>query len=144
MRLNWGKLALRVSTSVAALGVVLASCSFPTDMCACPPARSTVFVVGTLVDANGAPISGGRLYLVGQSPRVEGQLLFASDLTATTDAGGAFSGRVFSLHSPGELVVRGLVITPTAGDTIVVEVGPAQFRHEAQRPDTLRVSIQIP
>ena len=132
------------SMVLAALGAILASCSSPTGMCACPPARSSVFVVGTLVDATGVPISGGRIYLVGVSPRAEGQPLFASDLTARTDADGAFRGRVYSMHSPSDLLVRGLVITPAATDTIVVDAGTARFRHEAQRPDTVRVDIRTP
>ena len=128
---------------IAALGVVLASCSWPTDMCACPPARSSVFITGTFVDASGTPIGGARLYLVGQPDVGEAQQVFATDLTAVTDAEGTFSGRVYSMHSPGELLVRGLAVTTTA-DTIVVEAGTAQFRHEAQRPDTVTVGIRAP
>jgi len=155
MRLRWtasanaldlqGSEMLRYSsTIVAALGLVFASCSSPTELCSCPPARTSVFVVGMLVDANGAPISGARVYLVGEPPRAEPLPLFATDPTATTGADGAFRGRVYSLFGPGEQLVRGLVVSPTATDTIVVDAGTAQFRYEEQRPDTVSVTIRTP
>ncbi len=115
-------------------------------MCGCPPARSAVFVRGTLTDATGDPVAGARMYFDG----VRLDQTAAYPLTAggpgdaVTDREGAFRGLVYSGHAPGRLALRAAVVRPGQPDTVRLAAGEAAFRYERERPDTVTVHLRLP
>jgi hypothetical protein len=131
--------------ALACLGATLA-CSIPTDVCGCTPARSIVFVRGTLTDAGGTPVAGARLYFdgvpAGQSTSYRVDVRGPGD--AQTDATGAFHGLVYSSYSPGPRRLRAAVVRPALSDTVSLSAGTAGFRNERERPDTVLVILRLP
>lgn len=131
--------------AVAFVGATLA-CSIPTDLCGCPPARSAVFVRGTLTDADGAAIAGARVYLDGvpESQASASPIYVSGAGDAQTDAAGAFRGLAYSIYAPGPLSLRAAVVRPGLPDTVSLAAGVANFRYERDRPDTVSVSLRLP
>ena len=133
----------RRTLAAAVAAAVLLACTLPTDACGCTPARSWVFVIGT-VDAAGAPVSGARVYLDGASPATAAAMpVYVGPYPdATTDAAGAFRAPAYSMGAPGTLALRAAVVRPGAADTVRLAAGTALFRLE--RPDTARVTLHLP
>ncbi|MBA3889104.1 MAG: carboxypeptidase regulatory-like domain-containing protein [Gemmatimonadaceae bacterium] len=130
--------------ALVGVGATLA-CSIPTDLCGCPPARSAVYVRGTLTDANGLAIAGARVYLDGVPTGTTADLLALNGFGASqTDADGAFRGLAYSMFSPGPLALRAAVVRPGLPDTVRLAAGLATFRYERDRPDTVSVDLRLP
>lgn len=136
----------RVSRAALAAVAATLACSIPTDVCGCPPARSTVFVRGTLTDAAGRAVAAARLYFDGVpvSQPAAYTVYVGGQGDAQTDAGGAFRGLAYSAHSPGSLALRVGVVRPGLPDTVRLAAGEANFRSERDRPDTVSVNLRLP
>jgi len=116
----------------------------PTDMCSCPPSRSSVFLVGTLVDAMSQPVAGARLGFDGSPPDRAWPPNFGANPIGPTGASGAFSGLIFSHVSPGMQVLRAAVVRTAGADTVRIDLWLVPFRHERDVPDTVRFTIRLP
>lgn len=130
----------------AAISIVFLSCTTPTVMCGCPPARSSVVVVGTVTEQNGAPVAGARLYFErtasGQFPATPLDIGYGTD--TQTDAAGAFRSLVYSAYSPDIVTLRAGIRRAGATDTVWVSAGSATFRYERDSQDTARVMLRLP
>ena len=137
---------LRPSTTTtapaAATGLVWA-CTMPAKACGCPPARSSVAIVGTLRDALDAPLDN-RVFAFEATQEAHPTVQFAEPTDVRTDATGAFSARVYSLFSPGVHSVVARITRTPENDTMRILVGSASFKYERQTPDTIRVALRIP
>lgn len=136
----------RSTIPLVILGLGL-SCSSPTEMCACPPARSAVVVRGVVSEAGGAPIAGARLFFAGVPRTNNSPLLgqFSTMPEAQTNSEGAFQGVAYSAFSPGPLELRvGVVVQLRPSDTVRISVDAVSFRYERSALDTVRLNVQIP
>ncbi len=135
---------LQLVQKTAFLAATLAiawACSSPTELCGCPPARTTLEIIGTLQDALGAPIADQSLAIESTS---EVYHSFATTAGVRTDATGAFSARLYSMESPAVHSVVARIIRTAPNDTILIPVGSASFKPEGQAPDTMRVTLRLP
>jgi hypothetical protein len=127
----------------AAAAALAWACSEPTGMlCACPPSRTTLMIAGTLRNALGTP-EANKLVTV-EATAAEFPLLTFTAATVLTDSVGKFSVLAYSTYSPGAYSVTARVIGSTPSDTIRLQMGSANFKHEREKPDTLRASLQLP
>ena len=87
------------------LPVVVVSCIFPTDSCACVLTPPSAIAYGTVVDASGAPIAGARVVQeFGTGSMCEGTASGVLDV-ATSDVGGIYEGQL-SLLPAGKSCIR--------------------------------------
>ncbi len=126
------------------LAAAVISCSTPTQMCGCPPARSAVFVIGAVVDAGGRPVADARLALDGVPPERAADFPQGGFGGTRSDAVGEFRTLAYSGFAPGMLELRAAVVRPGTADTVRLRLGPARFRDEDDRPDTVRASLRLP
>lgn len=122
------------------------ACNWDTELCACSPSRSAVFVIGTVTDAGLAPVVGARVYLRGVrpgSPAVPTRYLL-SDTPGVTDASGAFRTRAYDDCAATTAELRAAILVPGRADTVVVSAGSAPFRDELGRVDTVHVALRVP
>jgi hypothetical protein len=139
---SMSRILRRVLVALAVAGV---ACSIPTDACGCSPARTSVYVIGTLVDAAGTSVVGARLAFDGVAttgPGSDFALYVGTGSDAQTDGSGAFRGMAYSTFAPGALQLRVGVIRPATADTFRLSAGTATFRLD--RPDTVRVALRLP
>lgn len=130
----------------AALIIAGLGCWFPTDICACPPARTAVYVIGSLTDAAGSPVADARLYLDGvpTNRTWDDPILVSGPSSARSDAAGAFRGVAYSHWSPATLELRAVVVSPDLADTIRLSGGSVPFRQDGTTLDTARVTLRLP
>ncbi|HEV2149766.1 MAG TPA: hypothetical protein VGR37_20365 [Longimicrobiaceae bacterium] len=124
---------------------LLLSCSSPTGMCACPPARSHGVVHGSVRSAAGQPIAGVQLQatvfrsICGEGPgevHPEGR-------PAASDASGAYRLHVYSLYGERAVCVRVTALSPGGADSSMVHAALA-LRSERVQPDSVRVDLVLP
>jgi len=122
------------------------ACTIPTTLCGCPPARSTVFVRGSLTDAAGQTVGGARLYFDGvpASQSTSFPVYVGGPGDTQTDGGGTFATLIYSPFSPGQLVLRAAVVRPGLPDTVTLSVGGVTFRNERETPETVSVALHLP
>lgn len=128
----------------ACLGIVLQlSCDNP--VCACPPARTHAVAFGTVRTAAGAPVQNARVGAsVFQSQCGEG-FRDPSDVPGVTNAAGEYELRFFSVHSPGARCVRFVASRGAVGsDSVVVDRGEIEMRHERSDPARVRIDFVVP
>ena len=126
-------------------GAALIACSTPTGMvCACPPSRSILAVVGTVRDAGDAPVAGARVYFDAVPAGIPESSRFYTPLgVAQTDAAGAFGSLLYNLFGSAQ-ELRANVVRAGSTDTLRFNLGAFAFRSERERPDTLRTTIRLP
>ena len=135
---------MRQITKLAACGTAIGlawACTTPTEMCACPPLRASVAVVGTLRDAQGTPVANKSFAFEATSDAIPAFTFIAAG--ASTDATGAFAVRAYSALSGTHTVVA-RIIGPAQSDTVRISVGSAVFKSERETPDTLRAALRLP
>lgn len=132
---------------VAGIVAVIAACSSPTEMCACPPSRTAVYVRGTLLARNGTPVPNARLG-VDAVPRGNGAFdampVPAGGTILTTSDDGMFAGIVYSMFAPDSLHLRFAVLPEGSGAARPSTVLLARFRAERDRIDTVGVAVRLP
>ena len=124
---------------------LLLSCSTPTGICACPPARTHALVYGSVRSADGVPVAGAQVQAAVFSS-VCGQGVGEVDPDAnpvSSDATGAYRLRFHSLHGPRAACVRVTSRSAGAADGVVVDAAVA-LRSEAVEPDSIRVDLVLP
>ena len=125
-----------------AVGLLLA-CTSPTEMCACPPARSHAVIYGSIANAAGDPVAGASVQaVVYGSVCGEGYADRGGDANpVVTSSSGTYRIHVYSLLS-GAACVR--VATHAVGAPDSTYVDAALFlRDERQAPDSLKVDLQV-
>ena len=133
---------LKVSLRRAAVAIVaFAACGTPTGLCGCPPARTSIVLLGRLVDGKSVLVPNAQVTVHASRQSGPIDLLIISNHEYSTDSLGEFEGLVYSAESPGALWLR--MVVRIAGSTSPFEVqgGEAWFKYT---PDTVRMSFQIP
>ena len=130
--------------SLVAVAVLGAACSFPTDTCACTPARFAVVVAGRMTDPLDGAVVGARVVLDGVPPTMSAEPPIIFDQPAVTDASGSFVTRAYSLHGEGRLALRAAVVKAGTTDTIMLRVGSATFRRTSATLDTVHLQFEVP
>ena len=130
------------------LGGIVALLSCATEPCACPPSRSHLVVSGTVTQGSDE-VAGATIRFQedvdGPCDRSQDRVhdlesSFGAPAEATTDAAGAFSAHLYSYFTPFE---RCVIATIAAGtDTVTVKEN-AQFVHEREAPETVRITVPI-
>jgi len=136
------QLEIKTTFLTVALGLVYA-CTLPTEMCGCPPSRSSAAVIGTLKDALGAPLGNRNLVFEARPEGVSNTLLvFPTEVR--TDSTGAFAVRVYSHFAPNIHAVTAIVVRAAEQDTVRIQAGAIFFKYDQQAPDTLRAALRLP
>lgn len=136
---------MRFITNSAALATVVGltwACTTPTEMCGCPPSRTSLAIVGTLRDALGAPVANKSFAFEATAIAFPTLTFIAADVR--TDATGTFAVRAYSALSPGAYSLVARIISAAQNDTVRVPAGSALFKDERQAPDSLRVALRLP
>ncbi|MEO7363213.1 MAG: carboxypeptidase-like regulatory domain-containing protein [Gemmatimonadaceae bacterium] len=128
------------SAVVAAVVGVAWACTSPTEMCGCPPSRTSLAIVGTLRDALGAPVANKSFAFEATADALPTFKFHAADVR--TDATGAFAVRAYSALSPGAYSLVARIIIAAQNDTVRLPAGSAFFKDERQAPDSLRVALR--
>ena len=125
------------------LGILTISCVLPTEMCGCPPARSSVYLMARVVDGQSVPMPGVRVYAY--PFRQPGPLPYeyVYGLGMRTDSMGEFRGLLYSSSSPGTHWLHLTVISNDLRDTIRIQGGEAMLRYERNVPDTVHMTFQV-
>lgn len=140
MPTRWFRLTYRA----AGMSTVLLSACYSTTECDCLPLQSHVFLVGTVVDAANAPVSGARVTVHPSRAAGMPPYLTLSNDERVTDTNGEFRGIVHAEEQPQSLWLYGLVVPPGRSDTINVQGAQAVFRLKPGQPDTVRMTFKLP
>ena len=130
--------------SLAAMAVACSTAVTPTSMCACPPARTAIRVIGTVRSPQSALSSRVRVVLLNRpTSATQGGFSTAGQQSFETDSLGGFRGVTFSGSSPGAHAVRGGFVRAGTTDTTWVELGTGLFRRESSPLDSILISVQL-
>jgi hypothetical protein len=141
LRATWRRL---FGVSMAGMAVACSTAATPTSMCACPPARTALRVIGIVRSPQGAPASRVRVVLVNRSTgAVQGGFGAAGQQGFETDSLGGFRSTTFSGSSPGARNVRGGFVRTGATDTTWLDLGIGVLRNESSPLDSMVISVQI-
>ncbi len=122
---------------------LLLSCSIPTDMCACPPARTHALIYGSVQSAAGQPVVGAQVQAAVYRS-ICGQGIAEVDANpARSDTTGIYRLRFHSLRGPAEACVRVTARSSGAADGAAMDVALA-LRNERVEPDSTRVDLVLP
>lgn len=122
--------------------VVVIGCTIGTEpMCACPPARSRVRVVGDVRTATGEPVPFARVFVGSALGTTEGTRRFY-EYGALADDQGRLDDTVFSVLAPDTGTRILAVNVPGSDDTIEVTRARLRFRYEGRLlTDTLLLRL---
>ena len=126
---------------LAATTVIAAACIDPTDACGCSPPPPSVVVRGRVLDAADAPVAQARVVVDGVPGTISLDPPMFINVSATTDANGAFVTRAYSRYGSGEMTLRAAVVRAGTTDTVRVRLGTnARF---GGAPDTVDVTVRL-
>lgn len=106
---------------------------------------AVVVLTGAAMTEGGAPVPGAQVTIIVEDPAIPGWS-YGPAAFATTDAAGAFAGRI-ELQNFAEFLARvTVIVTPSAGSGLgpgSITIPSLRFRTDGM-PDTAQVTITLP
>lgn len=121
--------------------MTIACASTPTGMCAFPPISTSATVVGTLANAQGAPLPDTPIILSATPSVVDGKWGAFVHGVRTNNAG-SFATILYSFAGEPTQTVYALVVR-APGDTVLVSSTRERFG-QSWPPDTVRLTLRLP
>jgi hypothetical protein len=137
--------AQAVRWSLCSSAVLLLSCSSPTGMCACPPARTHGVIYGRTVSATGQPIEGAVVRATVYGSVCGQQTGEAAPVIDPRQTGptGDYRLHIYSHHGPRTACVRVVVHPMGSADSVFADAALAML-NERVKPDSVRIDFELP
>ena len=136
-----------LSLTRTALGAMVLLACTPTEPCACPPARTSVVLYGTVRTSDGAPAAGTTLHYLLAQPAGTAENLCQFDSPtdhpgpagASADAAGRFRTEIFSVFSPATRCLR----VSASGPTGTAQVDGLLVHFRQRQPDSVGLVLTL-